>query len=1109
MYTGCFQTRRQPWRTCLNFKKSNIRIWIHQRNLGNLQQVVWEGNGSKLLPEHSNNPKIKKFLDAVPHIMGLVKEIHADVINDNIEALKSRRAGGNIPSIVYYGKDANGLTPLHKAAGLGRSEIAEYLLEQSPKSIDAVDNEGRTPLHYSSLLKDSGEMANFLIENGADESALDSKQKTAAYYKTRASELDAKLLQVIPECPKTAKGESYLSGWDWSILASSLSSEDISKPLRKARYLINNNKNDTDNHIEEHKENGKTETNIEENEKDPVEVQTENYQVENVNGNHEEDKVDEQHENDNNNNSGPLGSAVNDETLNNDVEENNKDSEDNIEKMEDESHDEITNVGETEEHVSEDNNQINGNDDQPIENRDNNHDDLEKEYQNGNEETVSQGPSPVKRSRPSSTATTKPMTGTSDEDETKEEPNSIKNSAKSSKNSEVDPEGVIEGVVDGADEVEVLNKDGSGSAEDEEVNVDDLIESGNMEKLAGLVLSGRGKLLEGKKSDNPELQAFLDNVPVYMGKINRIHQAARDGSLRDLQAALDRRKFAIAKDAISPDGASPLHVAIIFGNTSIVRYLAGRFPETLQEIDVDGRTPLHYAATIADNSHYYNLLIHLGSDMRAQDKFGHTPEYYKGNNPEMTHRSLLEKFGEAELANEMLSDKVTDDIYSARKSMDDEDMLEVLEKCFHVIHGRRNSHTSTASTNSELSQNGYNPATLVPKHLKRQVFDQVRLGLTRLDNNLYDVIWPAVKKLPTDFAFRVALEEDLPLGIIAPDFYVYKVFRPLMEPLIKNYNNINQQTELYEHPATKFVEVSNEGVENKDERVEIELDLDPNSKWIVSGSMECTRNLEDYEAPKSLTVNQLESVERILTSIFLSIDIGRALFPKANDEELSRGNGTYYTLNEILEEPSEIRSMLASKGLLIPLWNTPDSDRLHGRHWPYGRGVFVSNAGNLAAWINVLDHLRIVTSSPQGKPGNIGQIYSRIYRLMSIVDQRIISRKDFNFGYLSVRPTTVGNTIRFNFTIKFPQLIKEPQNLQHLCLVRGLNYHRLQQSERVQVSNQQTVGITELQTFEDFSTAVANIIQLERDLEMTNSIHIAAMFVKIFRRKKAPLSAQE
>ena len=55
--------------TGLSFKKSNIRIWIHQRNLANLQQVVWEGHGSKLLVEHSNNSRIRKFLEAVPHIM--------------------------------------------------------------------------------------------------------------------------------------------------------------------------------------------------------------------------------------------------------------------------------------------------------------------------------------------------------------------------------------------------------------------------------------------------------------------------------------------------------------------------------------------------------------------------------------------------------------------------------------------------------------------------------------------------------------------------------------------------------------------------------------------------------------------------------------------------------------------------------------------------------------------------------------------------------------------------------------------------------------------------------------------------------------------------------
>lgn len=53
----------------LVIKKSNIRIWIHQRNLGHLQGVIWEGHGHQLLVEHSNNAKVRKFLEAVPHIM--------------------------------------------------------------------------------------------------------------------------------------------------------------------------------------------------------------------------------------------------------------------------------------------------------------------------------------------------------------------------------------------------------------------------------------------------------------------------------------------------------------------------------------------------------------------------------------------------------------------------------------------------------------------------------------------------------------------------------------------------------------------------------------------------------------------------------------------------------------------------------------------------------------------------------------------------------------------------------------------------------------------------------------------------------------------------------
>ncbi|RZF31892.1 hypothetical protein LSTR_LSTR013296 [Laodelphax striatellus] len=50
-------------------KPSNIRIWIHDRDLGRLQQVLWEGHGDKLLLETSHHPLVKRFLSAVPYIM--------------------------------------------------------------------------------------------------------------------------------------------------------------------------------------------------------------------------------------------------------------------------------------------------------------------------------------------------------------------------------------------------------------------------------------------------------------------------------------------------------------------------------------------------------------------------------------------------------------------------------------------------------------------------------------------------------------------------------------------------------------------------------------------------------------------------------------------------------------------------------------------------------------------------------------------------------------------------------------------------------------------------------------------------------------------------------
>lgn len=89
--------------------------------------------------------------------------------------------------------------------------------------------------------------------------------------------------------------------------------------------------------------------------------------------------------------------------------------------------------------------------------------------------------------------------------------------------------------------------------------------------------------------------------------------------------------------------------------------------------------------------------------------------------------------------------------------------------------------------------------------------------------------------------------------------------------------------------------------------------------------------------PKSLNITQLEDAERVITNVFLSNEMARTLYPNASDADIKeKGSGSYYTMNEVLEDPSEVRVVLAANGLLIPLWSIPESDRLHGKQWPYG-----------------------------------------------------------------------------------------------------------------------------------------------------------------------------
>lgn len=448
---------------------------------------------------------------------------------------------------------------------------------------------------------------------------------------------------------------------------------------------------------------------------------------------------------------------------------------------------------------------------------------------------------------------------------------------------------------------------------------------------------------------------------------------------------------------------------------------------------------------------------------------------------------------------------VPDDLHSARRLVDDADVLSTLERSFRLIHEPTkpligtdlpsNSVPGSASS-LRLSIRSY-----LARFMKRSVFEKIKLRQTRLDHNLFDVIWPAMKKA------KLMQQQDngSDVGIVFPDFDVFVVFQEFLVPLIKDVHCIDINADFHPQPDLQYYPPKMDSAQSSDSLSSnvFNINLDRSGKWIIAGVVECLRNLENFELPLNMNIGQLEMAERILIERLLTAE-----FAKTIDEKVA---GTYYTMNEIIDSNSEIRAVLATRGLLIPLLDRSDPYQatecvaLHGQHWPYGRGVYVSHQANFVAWVNCQDHLRVLCCTASDAPANIGAAYNIVGKAMTYLNGKIFFRNSYFLGYLTSRPSFLGTSLRLTLSLQLPNLMKEEANLQHLCTVRGIHMTTHKEMNCIRVSNMQGLGITEWQLLHDFCTAVTNVIQLEKDITMESSGHIAQMLVNIFKKKRNSL----
>ena len=102
------------------------------------------------------------------------------------------------------------------------------------------------------------------------------------------------------------------------------------------------------------------------------------------------------------------------------------------------------------------------------------------------------------------------------------------------------------------------------------VNVDIAIETKDWSQLVDIVLLGDADLLVGRHSQDNEIQEFINNAALFKSKIEKIHTAVKEGSLKTLQEHLDRRKFCLTRDKRT--NINILQKAILLGHPSIARW---------------------------------------------------------------------------------------------------------------------------------------------------------------------------------------------------------------------------------------------------------------------------------------------------------------------------------------------------------------------------------------------------------------------------------------------------------------------------------------------------------------------------------------------------------
>ena len=252
---------------------------------------------------------------------------------------------------------------------------------------------------------------------------------------------------------------------------------------------------------------------------------------------------------------------------------------------------------------------------------------------------------------------------------------------------------------------------------------------------------------------------------------------------------------------------------------------------------------------------------------------------------------------------------------------------------------------------------------------------------------------------------------DSGMGLYAMSPTDYDELKPYFDKVIRDYHGITGDLKHINCWDLSKVEGLPEGGK---------LDLTALGLGDTSMRVRVGRNLKDFPLPGNMTQDDRVNLEKRMIVAFEKLM-----------EDPAYG-GTYYTLTpdtkysidqtkyqELVDAHIMFKDMSAD-----PYLNSAGISC----HWPFGRGVYVSEDKGFIVWVGEEDHLRIMCM----KTGTcLNDVFDRLQTCLKVMESQ--EGCEFavspDYGYVTSCPTNLGSGMRASLHIKLPCLTKKGKDV--------------------------------------------------------------------------------